>query len=89
MTAAFLTLEVIALIVFVGGGLVVGFVFRWWGLIVPVAFASFLIYAWEFDPLGITYALIGGITACLAVAAGTLARGKVRRNRRRKRDDDP
>jgi hypothetical protein len=40
-------LYVISLAVIVGGGLLVGFAFRWWGLIAPVGFGCFLAYAWE------------------------------------------
>ena len=72
------SLYLIGLAAFIGGGLLVGFVFRWWGLLAPLGFACFLVYAWEFDPEGITYAVVGGLVACGAVIAGSLLRGRMR-----------
>ena len=48
--------------VLVGGGFLVGFAFRWWGLIAPVGFACFLAYAWEFYSPAVAYAVIAGLT---------------------------
>jgi hypothetical protein len=70
-------LYLIAFGVFLGGGLLVGFLFRWWGLFASVGFACFLAYAWQLDPVGITYAAIGCAVASAAVVAGALLRRKV------------
>ena len=62
------------LIVLVGGGLLVGFAFRWWGLIAPVGFACFLAYAWEFYSPAVAYAVIAGLISLCGVVAGSLLR---------------
>jgi hypothetical protein len=67
-------LYLISLSVLVGGGLLVGLVFRWWGLIIALGLACFLAYAWELSPEGLTYALIAGLVASCAVVAGSLLR---------------
>jgi hypothetical protein len=71
-------LYVISLAVLVGGGLLVGFVFRWWGLIAPVGFACFLAYAWEFYSPAVAYAVIAGLISCCGVVAGSLLRRALR-----------
>jgi hypothetical protein len=63
---------------FSGGGLLVGFLFRWWGLFASVGFACFLAYAWEFDGEGIVYALIVGTVSSVAIIAGNLLRRRFR-----------
>jgi hypothetical protein len=70
-------LYVISLSVLVGGGLMVGFVFRWWGLIAALGFACFLAYGWELSAEGLTYALIAGFIASSAVVAGSLLRRRL------------
>jgi hypothetical protein len=65
---------VLYLIVLVGGGLLVGFAFRWWGLIASMGFACFLAYAWELSAEGVPYAVIVGVVASCAVVAGSLLR---------------
>jgi hypothetical protein len=70
-------LYLVALAVLGGGGLLVGVVFRWWGLLVSVGFVVFLAFAWEFDSTGVTYALIAGVLASVAVLAGVRLRGKL------------
>lgn len=72
-------LYLIALVVLGGGGLLVGLVLRWWGLLVSVGFAAFLAFGWEFDPAGVTYALIAGVLASVAVLAGAWLRGRLGR----------
>jgi integral membrane sensor domain MASE1 len=62
---------------FSGGGLLVGFIFRWWGLFASVGFACFLAYALEFSGEGILYALIVGMVSSVAIT-GTLTRRRLR-----------
>ena len=64
--------------VLLGGGLLVGLAFRWWGLIAPVGFACFLAYAWEFNSPAAAYAVIAGLISCCGVVAGSLLRRAVR-----------
>jgi hypothetical protein len=71
-------LYVISLMVLVGGGLVVGFAFRWWGLLASLGFACFLAYGWEFESEGVAYAIIAGLVASSAVVAGSLLRRGLR-----------
>jgi hypothetical protein len=71
-------LDLILLFGLVGIGLLVGFIFRWWGLLASVGFACFLVYAWEFDNTGIFYALIAGFVSSVAIVAGNLARRRLR-----------
>jgi hypothetical protein len=52
---------VLYLIVLLGGGLLVGLAFRWWGLFASVGFACFLAYAWEFYSPAVAYAVIAGL----------------------------
>lgn len=73
-----MALFMISLAVVVGGGLLVGFAFRWWGLIAPVGFACFLAYAWEFYPPAVAYALIAGLVSSCGVVAGSLLRRALR-----------
>jgi hypothetical protein len=75
----YLPLYVIGFAVFVGGGVLVGFVFKWWGLLASIGFPCFLVYAWEFNSEGIAYAAIGGVAASGAVVAGRLLRRRLRR----------
>lgn len=70
-------LYLVALAVLGGGGLLVGVVLRWWGLLVSVGFPAFLAFAWEFDPTGLIYALIAGGLASAAVLAGAWLRGRL------------
>ena len=72
-----MALYVIVGAVVLGGGLLVGFVFKWWGLLLCVGFACFLAYGWELDPLGITYAVLACGVSSTAVIVGALLRGKV------------
>jgi hypothetical protein len=74
----YLPLYLLAVAVFVGGGLLVGFVFRWWGLLAAVGFACFLAYGLEFSSEGVFYAVIGGLVSCGAVVVGNLLRRKLR-----------
>ena len=67
-------LYLIVLLVLLGGGLLVGFAFRWWGLIAAVGFACFLAYAWEFYSPAVAYAVIAGLIASCGVVAGSLLR---------------
>ena len=67
----------VAVAVLVGGGLLAGGIFRWWGLVGSVGFAFFLAYAWEFGSEGVTYATIAGVVASLAVIAGVGVRRRV------------
>ena len=64
--------------VLVGGGLLVGFAFRWWGLIAPVGFACFLAYAWEFYSPAVAYAVIAALISSGGVVAGSLLRRALR-----------
>lgn len=73
-----MALYVISLAVLVGGGLLVGLAFRWWGLLASVGFACFLAYAWEFGSEGRAYAAIAGLIASGAVVAGSLLRRALR-----------
>jgi hypothetical protein len=61
-------------LVLVGGGLLVGLAFRWWGLIAPVGFACFLAYAWEFYSPAVAYAVIAALISSGGVVAGSLVR---------------
>jgi hypothetical protein len=70
-------LYVIGLAALVGGGLLVGLLFRWWGLLASIGFACFLAYAWELDSLGVVYAAIAGAVASAGVIAGSLMRRTV------------
>ena len=69
---------VLYLIVLLVGGLIVGFAFRWWGLIAPVGFACFLAYAWEFYSPALAYAVIAGLISACGVVAGSLLRRRHR-----------
>jgi hypothetical protein len=69
---------VVALIVLVGGGFLVGFAFKWWGLIAAVVLACFLAYAWEFGSEGVAYAVIAGLVASGAVVVGSVMRRALR-----------
>ena len=69
---------VVALVVLVGGGLLAGGIFRWWGLLGSVGFAFLLAYSWEFGSEGVAYAAIAGVVASLAVVAGIAVRRRVR-----------
>jgi hypothetical protein len=71
-------LYVVSLAVLVGAGLLLGFAFRWWGLIVPVGFACFLAYAWEFHSPAVAYAVIAGLISSCGVVAGSLLRQELR-----------
>lgn len=64
------------LAVLAGGGLLVGFVLRWWGLVLTLGGAVFLVYAWEFDSSGVAYAAIAAALASAAVIGGALLRGR-------------
>jgi hypothetical protein len=76
---AFLSnLFVLAVAVIGGSGMLIGAIFRWWGLLAPVAFACFLAYAWEFTEEGIYFALIAGLLGCAAVTVGALIRRRFR-----------
>jgi hypothetical protein len=67
------------ILVGIGGvAALVGFLFRWWGLLASVGFACFLAYAWEFDELGLYYALLVGMVTSVAVIVGSLVRGSLR-----------
>jgi hypothetical protein len=65
----------------VAAALLVGVIFRWWGLLVPAGAASFLAYAWEFTPEGVSFAVIAGFLGCAGVAAGALGRRAFRKAR--------
>jgi hypothetical protein len=67
----------VAVAVLVGGGLLAGGIFKWWGLLGSVGFAFFLAYGWEFSSEGVAYATIAGIVASLAVIAGIAVRRQV------------
>jgi hypothetical protein len=67
----------LAAAVFLGGGLLAGFVLSWWGLLAAVGFACYLVYATELNPLGIFWALVGGLAACGAVIGGSLLRRRM------------
>ena len=56
------------------GGLIVGALFKWWGLVASLGFAVFLAYQWEFSSEGNTYAAIVGLIASGGVFAGTWLR---------------
>jgi hypothetical protein len=67
------------ILVGIGGvAALVGFFFRWWGLLASAGFACFLAYAWEFDEVGLYYALLVGIVTSVAVIVGSLVRGSLR-----------
>ena len=66
-------------LIVLGGGLLVGAPFRWWGLLVPVGFAVFLMYAWESCGPAVAYAVIAGGVTSAGVAAGTLLRRRLGR----------
>jgi hypothetical protein len=66
--------NLLALALLGGCGILIGVIFRWWGLLAPVGFACFLAYAWELDALGVTYAVIAGCLGSVAVVVGALAR---------------
>jgi hypothetical protein len=68
---------VVAVAVLVGGGLLAGGIFKWWGLLASVGFAFFLAYGWEFSSEGVTYATIAGVVASVAVIAGIAVRRRV------------
>jgi hypothetical protein len=70
----FLPLYLLAFAVVVGGGLLVGFLFKWWGLLASVGFACFLAYGWEFSSEGVAYPTIAGVLSCGAVVVGSLIR---------------
>jgi hypothetical protein len=70
-------LYLLALAVLGGGGLLVGVVLRWWGLLVSVGFAAFLAFGWEFDAAGVSYALIAAVLASAGVLAGVWLRGRL------------
>ena len=70
-------LYLLALAVLGGGGLLVGLVLRWWGLLASIGFAAFLAFGWEFGPVGLTYAPIAGVLASAAVLAGVWLRGRL------------
>lgn len=70
---------VLLLLALICGGLVLGLVLRWWGLIACAGFACFLAYGWELSAEGVTYALIAGLIASGAVVAGSLLRAAARR----------
>lgn len=72
-----LPLHLIAFVVFVGGGLLFGYLVKWWGLLASVGFAVFLMYAWEFSAAGVTYASVGGLVASGAVVTGALLRRRL------------
>ncbi len=70
------------LLVLIGiGGLaaLIGFLFRWWGLLASAGFACFLAYAWELEGEGLYYALIVGLVTSVGVAIGSLTRQSFRR----------
>lgn len=66
-------------LIVLGGGLLVGALFRWWGLLVPVGFAVFLMYAWEFYGPAVAYAVIAGGVASAGVVTGALLRRRLGR----------
>ena len=55
----------------------IGTLFRWWSLLGPVGFAVFLMYAWEFDELGVAYATIAGGIASAGAVSGVLLRRRL------------
>ena len=57
-----------------GGGLLVGVVFRWWGLLVPIGLACFLAYAWEFTLEGTAFAVLVAVLGTIGVALGAVLR---------------
>ncbi len=67
-----------SLIVLLGGCLLVGLAFKWWGLIAPVGFACFLAYAWEVYSPALAYAVIAGLISACGVVAGSLLRRALR-----------
>jgi hypothetical protein len=63
---------------FGGVGVLLGFIFGWWGLLASVGVACFFAYAWEFQGEGLFYALIIGMVSSVAIVAGSLVRRRVR-----------
>jgi hypothetical protein len=61
-----------------GGGLLVGFAFKWWGLIASVGFACFLAYSWEFYSPAVAYGVIAGLLSSCGVVVGSLMRRALR-----------
>jgi hypothetical protein len=72
-------------LIVLGGGLLIGVLFRWWGLLVAVGFAAFLMYAWEFYGPAVAYAVIAGGIASAGVVTGALLRRRPGRGGARRR----